>query len=119
MRRARALAAALIFAGACAHAPEHTVPGGNIERGKLEIARTGCGACHVIGGIPTAQGQVGPSLAGIASRSVIAGVLPNTPDNITRWIADAPSISPQTAMPDLGLTREQARDIAAYLYARQ
>ena len=109
----------VISLAACTRTPEHVVPGGDVERGREQIVAVGCGACHVINGIPGARGQVGPALTGVASRAVIAGVLPNTPDNITRWIADAPSISPQTAMPNLGLSQAQARDIAAYLYARQ
>ena len=110
---------AILFLAACSRSPERLVPGGNVARGKEAIMATGCGACHVIDGIPGARGQVGPALSGVARRAVIGGVLPNTPDNITRWIEDAPSISPQTAMPNLGLSEGQARDIAAYLYARQ
>jgi cytochrome c len=119
MKSCLVFAVALAPLAACSRAPEHAVPGGSVERGKEQIVAVGCGACHVINGIPGARGQVGPSLSGVASRAIIAGVLPNTPDNITRWIADAPSISPQTAMPNLGLSQAQARDIAAYLYARQ
>jgi len=118
MTRLLVIVAALVVA-ACSQSPERLVPGGDVARGKQEIVATGCGACHVIDGIPGARGQVGPALSGVASRAVIGGVLPNTPDNITRWIEDAPSISPQTAMPNLGLSEGQARDIAAYLYARQ
>jgi cytochrome c2 len=119
MKRYLVYLVALAPLSACSRTPEHVVPGGNVERGKEQIVAVGCGACHVINGIPTARGQVGPALSGVASRAVIAGVLPNTPDNLTRWIEDAPSISPQTAMPNLGLSQAQARDIAAYLYARQ
>jgi cytochrome c1 len=42
--------------------------------------------------------------------------LPNTPDNLVRWLRDPQAVSPQTIMPDLGLGEPQARDIAAYLY---
>lgn len=113
--------AALVLIGltACSSSGEHAVPGGNADRGRANIASAGCGACHQIGGIRDAHGSVGPSLFNVANRSVIGGMLPNTPDNLTRWIEDAPSISPQTAMPNLGLSREQARDIAAYLYTKQ
>jgi cytochrome c2 len=119
MKRCLVYLVALAPLSACSRTPERVVPGGNVERGKEQIVAVGCGACHVINGIPGARGQVGPALSGVASRAVIAGVLPNTPDNLTRWIEDAPSISPQTAMPNLGLSQAQARDIAAYLYARQ
>jgi cytochrome c len=118
MNRLPMIVAALVVA-ACSPSSERLVPGGDVARGRQAIMTTGCGACHVIDGIPDARGQVGPALSGVPARAIIGGVLPNTPDNMTRWIEDAPSISPQTAMPNLGLSEEQARDIAAYLYARQ
>lgn len=118
MRIARIVSIGFVFAGACGRADARTVPGGDADRGKAVIVAAGCGACHVIGGIDDAHGEVGPPLSGIVKRSVIGGVLPNTPDNIIRWIEDAPSISPHTAMPNLGITPEQARDITAYLYSR-
>src|SRR5262245_26038287 len=46
----------------------------------------GCGSCHTIPGIQGAHALVGPSLAQVASRMYIAGVLPNTPTNILRWL---------------------------------
>lgn len=114
--RAPVLLAAAVVAG-CRRSDAPGVPGGDAERGKADIVAMGCGACHVIDGISGAYGRVGPALGGLAERSVVGGVLPNTPDNLIRWIQDAPSISPQTAMPNLGVTRQQARDIATYLYA--
>lgn len=47
---------------------------------------------------------------------MIAGELPNSPANLVRWIKDPKSVEPGTDMPDLGLTDQQARDVAAYLY---
>jgi cytochrome c len=47
---------------------------------------------------------------------MIAGELPNSPDNLVRWIKDPKAVEPGTAMPDLGLTDDEARDVAAYLY---
>ena len=49
-------------------------------------------------------------------RTMIAGELPNSPDNLVRWIKDPELVEPGTAMPDLGLTDSEARDVAAYLY---
>ncbi|HEY4306737.1 MAG TPA: cytochrome c [Gemmatimonadaceae bacterium] len=102
----------------CSKAEARAVPGGDAARGKAVIVATGCGACHVIDGVPGGQGKVGPPLDGIADRSVVGGVLPNTVENIMRWIEDAPSLSPHTAMPNLGLSPAQARDVVAYLYSR-
>ena len=90
--------------------------GGSPSRGKEVIRRYGCGACHSIPGVAAARGQVGPPLDGIANRTYLAGKLPNTPENIIRWIRDPQSIAPGTAMPELGVTEQDGKDIAAYLY---
>lgn len=80
------------------------------------IVAKGCGSCHTIPGIYTARGLVGPPLMFFSRRTMIAGELPNTPDNLVRWIRDPKLVEPGTAMPDLGLTDREARDVAAYLY---
>jgi cytochrome c len=74
-----------------------------------------CSACHVVPGIAGAIGNVGPSLKGIGRQRMIAGKLPNSPDNMTRWLMHPQKIDPGNAMPDMGLTDDQARKIAAYL----
>ena len=58
---------------------------------------------------------MGPPLAGIGSRVYIAGVMSNTPTNLVRWIENPPGVDSLTAMPNLGVTERDARDIAAYL----
>lgn len=89
---------------------------GHVDAGKSAIGRYGCGACHKIPGIHGAVGEVGPSLAGIATRSEIAGVLVNDPQNLTRWLRHPQEVVPGNGMPDQGITDREARDIAAYLY---
>ena len=119
-RVARAvLAVGVTAAGACSRAPASAVPGGDVERGKTAIAAMGCGACHTVSGVPGAHGEVGPPLSDVARRSIIAGELANTPDNMVRWIRDPQSIEANTAMPNLGVSEQTARDIVAYLYSRQ
>ena len=95
------------------------VAGGSAERGAIAIKRYGCAACHTIPGIETAQGLVGPPLNGVAQRVYIAGVLPNQSENLVKWIMDPPAVDPKTAMPMLGISERDARDMAEYLYARQ
>jgi cytochrome c2 len=90
--------------------------GGEPSRGKIAISRYGCSACHTIPGVRDANALVGPPLNQIASRSYIGGVLPNTPDNMIRWVQDPPAIDHLTAMPKLGVNDQDARDIASYLY---
>lgn len=93
-----------------------TITGGNPHRGKAVIEHFDCGSCHIIPGIPNANGLVGPPLIKFGRRTFIAGEVPNTPDNLVQWIEVPTSIEPHTAMPVLGVNEQQARDAAAYLY---
>jgi cytochrome c2 len=95
------------------------VTGGEPQRGREAISKYGCGSCHSITGVAGAHGLVGPPLTGIASRTYVAGVLPNTPENIVRWIVNPKDVDPKTAMPELGVNQKEATDIAAYLYSTQ
>jgi cytochrome c2 len=117
---ARLLAVALFVAGlaagaAAADQADAIAAIGNADHGKDLIARVGCGACHVIPGIIGADGMVGPPLDHIASRGFLAGMLHNSPDNMVTWLRHPQQIVPGNAMPDLGLSEADARDIAAYL----
>jgi cytochrome c len=90
--------------------------GGDAARGRV-LARTyGCGSCHMIPGVAGANSRVGPPLAGVASRTYIAGRVPNTPEQMRRWIENPRAIDSLTAMPDVGVTPSDARHITAYLY---
>ena len=89
------------------------------ERGPLLIREYGCGACHTLPGIAQTPRTVGPSLERVKVQLYIAGTLTNTPHNLRRWIQDPQQIRPHTAMPNLGVGLEDARDIAAYLYDAQ
>lgn len=114
------LGASAIFACSCgSSAAEHiaeVTTGGNARRGAAAISRYGCGSCHLIPGISGAHGLAGPPLSGIASRTYIAGVLQNTPENMMRWIENPPAVDEHTVMPNLGVTSKDAADIAGYLY---
>ena len=92
------------------------VTGGNPHAGKQAIRRYGCYTCHTIPGVDGAEGLVGPPLAQIGNRYMIAGELPNTASNIERWIQHPRQVEPHTLMPEMGVTDQDSRDIAAYLY---
>lgn len=95
---------------------EPVVAGGSAERGRAALIRYECGACHRIPGIPRAHGSVGPPLEDYGARVYVAGRYPNVPSRLVEWIRHAPALDPRTAMPDLGVTEAEARDMAAYLY---
>jgi cytochrome c2 len=97
-------------------ASDEYLPGGEVELGKTAVKDYGCGACHSIPGIPGAVGFVGPPLTKWAERVYIAGTLPNEPDNLMDWLMNPQQIRHGTAMPDLNVTEQDARNISAYLY---
>lgn len=92
------------------------MPSASAERGNKIIDRVGCGSCHAIPGVGWPQGKVGPNLAGLAERALIAGTLPNQPDILAAYIRNAPALVPGSGMPAMPLSEAEARDIAAYLY---
>jgi mono/diheme cytochrome c family protein len=86
-----------------------------LEQGRLALRHYACTACHTIPGIVGSRPQVGPPLAGLASRSLIAGRLANSEENLIRWIRHPRSVDPRTAMPELDVSEEDAISMAAYL----
>ncbi|HYH42691.1 MAG TPA: c-type cytochrome [Burkholderiales bacterium] len=90
-------------------------PQGDARAGMRAMDQYACATCHVIPGITGATKHVGPPLEGMASRSYIAGVLENSSENMVRWIMWPQRVSPITAMPDLGVTEQDARDMTAFL----
>ena len=121
LRRSVVAAVALCGIAACGTGNSNeydvaTIAHGSPHRGHDLIMQYGCGSCHSIPGIPGATAVVAPPLAGIAERSYIGGVLTNTPDHLREWIMDPPKVDSNTAMPDMGVSAQDARDISAYLY---
>lgn len=116
------LALPLVAATVLAHAqserahPAWNVPGGDARRGHQLIAQLGCGGCHTIPGVRNARGNVGPPLIAFGDRRFVAGMLENQPDNLIHWLEHPQSVVPGNAMPEMGISQAQARDIAAYLY---
>lgn len=114
-----ALAVAIV-ANTTNHTPvmaKQNVPGGDPRQAPAAIAKYGCGACHTIPGIEGAHGKAGPELSNLAERSVLAGRLPNEPDNLMLWIQHPQQVKPGNDMPEMGVSDSDARDIAAYLYS--
>jgi cytochrome c551/c552 len=113
-----AVSIAVLGLGACLDKTDLPRPlaGADPGRGRLIAERVGCAACHEVPDVAWPRGRVGGSLEGFAERPLIAGRFPNQPDILVRWLADAPSLAPDTAMPPQPLTASEARDVAAFLY---
>lgn len=108
-------AAGAAVGAACGPSGVPQVTSGDVALGRTAIQEYGCGSCHAIPGIRGADGLVGPPLTSFGRRSYIAGALPNNQENLARWVRDPQGVEPGTAMPNLGVSREEARNIATYL----
>lgn len=89
---------------------------GDPEAGNAALVRYGCGGCHDIPNVVGAHGLAAPPLTNFGARAYIAGELRNTPDSLVQWIMHPHAVEPKTAMPEMGVTERDARDMAAYLY---
>ncbi len=77
----------------------------------------GCIACHAITGT-AAQCVVGPNLTRFGSRqSMAAGLMPNTPDNLARWLHNPQAVKPGSLMPNLLLNDAEIAALSAYLHS--
>ena len=90
-------------------------PEGDRQRGRELLRQYGCNACHRIPGVADAAADVGPPLGTIGGRVYLAGTLPNSAQNLARWIRNPETYKPGTAMPNLNVTDRDARDMVAYL----
>jgi mono/diheme cytochrome c family protein len=85
------------------------------ERGRTVLRQYACDNCHRIDGMVGPDAHVGPPLTQWSRRKYIAGILPNTNENLVTWIVRPQSISSATLMPDLGVPEAHAREMARYL----
>ena len=113
-QRVAAPGTALTACGRRADAPV-PAPAVDVQRGRRALHQYACTACHSIPGVTGPKSFVGPPLERFATRGLIAGTLPNTPDNLARWLLHTQEVKPGTAMPELGVAPQDARDIAAFL----
>ena len=89
-------------------------PSGLAADGKSIFTKSACVGCHTIAGV--SAGVLAPNLSHFGGRSTLAaGMWPNTPDNVAAWVRDPQRLKPGVKMPDLGLTEDQAKAVAAYL----
>jgi mono/diheme cytochrome c family protein len=96
--------AAMVFASAALAENAGPSPFDDPARGKL-IAETWCASCHLV-----AADEDRTVLADVPPFTAIAQRLPGDADVLAAFIVD-----PHPPMPDLGLSRQDIRDILAYI----
>ena len=116
-----ALAVLPVLLADFAHAqlPVQAPHGIGVERGKALLAQYQCGSCHAIPGVQGARGEIAQTLRAWGRRSYIAGRLPNQPALLARWITNPQALVPGTAMPNMGVSPDDAQAMAAYLFTLQ
>jgi len=84
------------------------------QQGKEIFGKSACVGCHTLAGV--SLGHIGPDLTHFASRTTFAGsLMRTTPENLVKWIENPDHMKPGARMPNLGMTGEQSRALAAYL----
>src|SRR5208282_3826829 len=58
--------------------------GGDPQVGRKKLTMRSCGSCHVIPGVPRAEGKSAPSLAHWSGRSTFLDKFPNTPEELEK-----------------------------------
>ena len=90
-------------------------PVGRGQPGEALFMSLSCINCHAVAGT-RAAGTFGPDLTHLMNRQTLgAGVIPNTPDNLRRWIRDPQRMKPGNLMPDMQLTDRELDQVHAYL----
>lgn len=86
------------------------------EKRGLELMTTkGCLACHAVSGTELV-GITGPNLSSLGSRRTIAaGTLANSSEDMARWLRDPTLVKPGSIMPNLGLNEDEISDLSAFL----
>ncbi|HEY8506128.1 MAG TPA: cytochrome c oxidase subunit II [Gemmataceae bacterium] len=83
--------------------------------GREAFLSRSCVNCHTVRGTP-ARGTFGPDLTHLMSRRTLgSGVVPNTPEELRRWLRDPHTLKPGCLMPSFGLEEGELDRIADYL----
>ena len=91
------------------------VPATDDVRAGQQVFVAKCAGCHAVRG-STAAGALAPDLTHLMDRKTIAaGVLPNTPDGLHRWIAQTQAVKPGSDMPTVPLDAGELQAVTAYL----
>jgi hypothetical protein len=91
--------------------------GGDPELGRKKLGQHSCVSCHIIPGVPKADRTIAVSLEHRSWRRTFLDRYLNTPENLEQWLQNPPRLKPGTSMPDLSVSPQDSRDMAAYLFS--
>lgn len=108
---------------------EATPPGaakveGNLANGRKVLDSKGCASCHGMTGVAALSPSAMPVTIDAKTMLRAKQLAPDlryarerfTPEKMLAWLADPKAIKPDTTMPKIPLTAEEAKDVVAYLY---
>jgi cytochrome c oxidase subunit 2 len=86
-----------------------------VARGRELFEKTACMSCHTIAG-SVARGRFGPDLTHLMSRDTLAsGIVPNTRENLRRWVEHPDTFKPASLMPAMGFSDRELDAVTDYL----
>jgi cytochrome c oxidase subunit 2 len=89
--------------------------GAAAQAGERFFFKQTCANCHAIGGTG-AVANAAPDLTHVATRrQLAAGIIPNTRQDLARWLRNPQQIKPGCLMPNFSLDDEQVTQLVAYL----
>ena len=90
-----------------------------VSEGKAAFLAESCVNCHAVRGT-SARGTYAPDLTHLMARETLAaGMIKNTPENLSQWLRDPQSVKPGCLMPAFGLDDRQLDSIVEYLQTLQ
>ncbi len=91
------------------------------QKGRQVFTSKGCVACHSIKGVAELTQRsrtTGPDLTHVGERtSIVANTLPNSVENLAKWIKNPQAVKEAALMSNLNLSDEEATAVATYLYS--
>jgi len=102
--------------------PDRSLEGADLEHGRQLLEEKGCGSCHSFSGVAALPTRPNPDAGSEQQRRAVQ-LAPDLRyardrlrlENAALWIMDPRSLKSDTLMPASGLTRDEARDVAAYV----
>jgi cytochrome c2 len=103
--------------------PPTTPPKADPTRGRRLLDTRGCGTCHVFSGVAPLDASEIPMPVDAARLALAMKLAPDLrfardrllPSALEKWIRRPSELRRDALMPDLGISSDEARDIAAYL----
>lgn len=85
--------------------------------GQQVFEQNTCRNCHALAGVPAATATIAPDLSNLGDRQTLgAGVLPNSRENLVKWLNNPQIYKPGCYMPDFHLSPADVQALTEYLW---